>query len=307
MNAAPVLPSWRLWTPRYWPTALLLALLWSLTALPFSTQLALGKLLGHAAYYVLPARRRIAAANLALCFPDLSPAERHALLKRNFVSLGQGVLETAMSWWAPADKLMPLAHIQGLEHLHRAQARGKGVLLLSAHFTTFEIAGRMLAEYIPFHVLYRLHKNALFEHVTRKNRERRFESAIPRHDMRALLRSLKANYPVWYAPDQNYGREHSIFAPFFGIPTSTITATARIAKLSGASVVPFFPRRLEGNTGYLLTLLPALENFPSGDIEQDTARINEIIEAEIRALPEQYLWVHRRFKTRPPGLAAVYR
>jgi KDO2-lipid IV(A) lauroyltransferase len=137
-------------------------------------------------------------------------------------------------------------------------------------------------------------------------RERHYEKAIERSDIRGMLRSLKDNHPVWYAPDQNYGREHSTFVPFFGIAASTITATSRLARMSGAAVVPFFQERLAGGAGYHLRLQPALENFPSDNIEEDTRRVNAVIETEIRRVPEQYLWTHRRFKTRPPGEADVY-
>ena len=140
----------------------------------------------------------------------------------------------------------------------------------------------------------------------RKARELHFEKAIPRDDMRGFLRSLRGNMPVWYAPDQNYGREHSIFATFFGVPAATITATHRLAKISGAAVVPFFPERLPHDAGYRLRLLPALEDFPGPDEAADTQRINDLIEAEVRRIPEQYLWVHRRFKTRPGQEASFY-
>jgi KDO2-lipid IV(A) lauroyltransferase len=140
----------------------------------------------------------------------------------------------------------------------------------------------------------------------RKRRKVHFERAIPRGDIRALLLSLKENMPVWYAPDQNYGREHSLFVPFFGVPAATITATARLARASGAAVVPFFPKRLPDNRGYQLALYPALSDFPSGDDSADAQRINTVIEHAIREMPEQYLWAHRRFKTRPPGQPDVY-
>ena len=181
------------------------------------------------------------------------------------------------------------------------------MILLSAHFTSLEIGGRLLALRAPFHVLYREHKNPVFESVMRRARERHFEKAIPREDMRGLLRSLKENRAVWYAPDQNYGGEHSVYVPFFGVPAATITTTSRIARISGAAVVPFFPRRLGHGRGYRLILHPPLEDFPGEDPAADAARINRLIEAEIRKAPEQYLWVHRRFKTHPDGKNVLYR
>lgn len=281
--------------------------MWCLAQLPYSAQVRLGRVLGLALAPFARERRHVARTNLRLCFPELDTAARRRLLREHFASLGVAVFEIALSWWAPARRLRRLAHIEGLEHLHAALARGHGVILLSAHFTTLEIGGRLLSLHAPFHVLYREHKNPAFESVMRRARERHFEKAIPREDMRALLRSLKANLPVWYAPDQNYGGEHSVYVPFFGVPAATITTTSRIARISGAAVVPFFQHRLPGGRGYRLVLYPALNQFPSGDPQADTLRINRLIEAEIRKSPEQYLWVHRRFKTHPDGKNALYR
>lgn len=302
---APARPS--LWSPRYWPVHAGMALGWLAARLPFPVQMALGRVLGRLAYWLMPGRRRVARTNLGLCFPELDTDARRSLLREHFRSLGIGVIETAMSWWTPTRKLRRLARIEGLEHLHAALDAGRGVILLSAHFTTLEIGGSLLSLHAPFHVLYRRHKNAAFEAVMQRARERHFEKAIPRDDMRGMLRSLKANMPVWYAPDQNYGAEHSVFVSFFGIPAATITATARLARISGARVVPFFQERLPGSKGYRLRLYPALENFPTDDETADTQRVNDLIEAEIRRMPAQYLWAHRRFKTRPPGAAPVYK
>ncbi len=303
MPTTPLLP---LLAPRFWPLWAGLGLGWCLAQAPYRVQLAAGRAIGWLACRLAGSRRRIAATNLRLCFPELDEAARRRLLHAHFLSLGMGVVETAMSWWTPARRLRPLARIEGLDNLERALEGGKGVILLSAHFTTLEIGGRLLSLHAPFHVMYREHKNPLFERIMRRARERHFEKAIPRDDLRGMLRSLKANMPVWYAPDQNYGREHSIFVEFFGVPAATITATARLAKISGAAVVPFFQERLPGAAGYRLRLLPALEDFPSGDERADTQRINDVIEAEVRRIPEQYLWVHRRFKTRPEGAAPLY-
>ena len=302
-----VKPKPSLWSPRYWPVHIGMALGWLVAQLPFGMQMGLGQALGSLAYHLMPDRRRVARTNLGLCFPELDSDARRELLREHFRSLGLGVIETAMSWWTPAAQLHDLAQLEGLEHLRAALATGHGVILLSAHFTTLEIGGRLLSLQTPFHVLYRRHKNAAFEAVMQRARARHFEKAISRDDMRGMLKSLKANMPVWYAPDQNYGAEHSIFVSFFGIPASTITATARLARISGARVVPFFQERLPGAGGYRLRLYPALDNFPTDDEAADTQRINDLIEAEIRKIPAQYLWAHRRFKTRPPGAAPVYK
>ncbi|MGB5443531.1 MAG: LpxL/LpxP family Kdo(2)-lipid IV(A) lauroyl/palmitoleoyl acyltransferase [Gammaproteobacteria bacterium] len=292
---------------RYWPTWIGLGLLWCLSRLPYAWQTAIGRVLGNMFRRLAASRRQIAQVNFSLCFPELTDQQRRKLLADHFASLGIGIMETAMSWWATKKQLQKLVSIDGLQHLHDALQGGKGVILLSAHFTTLEIGGRLLALHAPFHVMYREHKNPVIERVMRNARTRNFDKAIQRKDLRTLLHSLKQNLPVWYAPDQDYGSKHSIFAPFFGVQAASITATSRIARMSGAAIVPFFQTRLPDNKGYRLTLYPALQDFPGENVEQDTRRINELVEAAIREQPEQYLWVHRRFKTRPPGEDKLYK
>lgn len=292
--------------PRFWPTWLMFAVLWLVTRLPFRWQMGIGNLIGLGAWLLARRRRHIARVNLQLCFPELPDQQRERLLKAHFTALGRGVIETALCWWGRSAQLERKVRLIGREHLHGAMANGKGVILLSAHFTTLEIGGRLLALDTPFHVLYRPHKNALFEAMMHRARERRFEKAIPRNNTRALLASLKQGMPVWYAPDQNHGGPQSLFAPFFGVPAATLTTTSRLAALSGAAVVPFFQVYLSGREGYLLILCPPLGDFPGSDAGADAARINGLLEAAIREVPEQYLWVHRRFKTRPKGEAYPY-
>lgn len=288
-------------SPRFWPTWLLFGILWLITRLPFALQMRAGDLIGALARHAATSRRRIAEINIALCFPGLGRTKQSELVKAHFRALGRGIVETALCWWGRDTQLRNKVVLVGREYLHRALQRGKGVILLSAHFTTLELGGRLLAMDTPFHVLYRQHKNPLFETVMQRARTRRFEKAIPRDNTRALLASLKDNMPVWYAPDQNHGGTQSTFVPFFGIQASTLTTTARLAKVSGAAVVPFFQTRLPDAEGYLLILCPALADFPGDDPEKDTAAINQLLETVIREMPEQYLWVHRRFKTRPDG------
>ncbi len=275
--------------------------------LPFSLQLAVGGRIGRWIGKIARRRRRIAAINLALCFPDMTPDQRDSLLEAHFAALGIGLFETAMAWWAHDENLCRLARIEGADHLQQAMDRGKGVILLTGHFTALELGARFITGLQPFHAMYRPHKNPLYETVMRRERERR--SRLPplaREDLRGLLRALKKGRAVWYAPDQNHGLRNSVFVPFFRVPTCTITATSRLAALSGAAVVPYFARRLAGTAGYEVVILPALEHFPSSDLTADARRINELLEQQIRRAPEQYLWVHRRFKTRPSGSPSVY-
>jgi KDO2-lipid IV(A) lauroyltransferase len=292
--------------PRFLPTWLMFFVLWLATRLPYALQMATGRLIGRAALHLARHRRHVAATNIRLCFPELEQRQRRRLLEAHFRSLGQGVIETALCWWGRETQLRQKHLLIGERHLVAARERGRGTILLSAHLTTLELGGRLLAMHQPFHVLYRQHRNPLFETVMQRSRARRFLTAIPRSETRRLLKQLGRNHTIWYAPDQNHGGNNPVFAPFFGIPAATLTATSRLAKMSGAAVVPFFQMRLPGNQGYLLMLCPALDNFPGDDPRADAARINRLIEDVVREMPEQYLWVHRRFKTRPPGQAYPY-
>ena len=292
--------------PRFWLLWLGLGFLRLLAVVPFRLQLICGRGLGWLMYIAIPYRRRIGAINLELCFPELSNQQRSQLLREHFSAAGISMIETAISWWASDNQLKPLHQIEGIEHLEAARENGRGVLLMSAHFTTLEIGGRLLSLHTPFEVMYRKHNNPLFEAVMLRSRQSHYSNVHERRSVRNIAKSLKAGNTVWYAPDQDYGRKQSIFAPFFGVPTATITATARFAKISGAAVVPFFQERLKDGSGYRLRILPEIENYPTGDDVADATTINAIIEAEVRQYPEQYLWVHRRFKTRPEGLARPY-
>ncbi|HEV2212784.1 MAG TPA: LpxL/LpxP family Kdo(2)-lipid IV(A) lauroyl/palmitoleoyl acyltransferase [Gammaproteobacteria bacterium] len=285
--------------PRYWPIWLLLACMRFAILLPYGAQLALGRGLGRLLRRAAKRRWRITLVNLERCFPQLDAGARSGLALRHFESLGITLFETAMCWWAHDARLKKLVTMDGLEHLQAARAKGHGVILLSAHFTSLEIGGRFLTLYTDFHVMYRPHQNALLEDVTRRSRERHWDLAIPRNDVRLMLKSLKSGKPVWYAPDQGYRGKNSEMIPFFGIPAPTNTATSRLARMSEAPVVPFFVERLPGTAGYRLYALPALENFPSEDADADALRINRLLEERIRRVPEQYLWSHDRFKVVP--------
>ena len=291
-------------SPLYWPTWLGLFILWLIAKLPWKLQMLLGRLVGYLLYFVLKRRRDICNTNLRLAFPQLLPEERKALVRQHFISLGKGLLETAMSWWGNEKHLQDLTQFEGVEHLleHLGKnAKGNtGIILLSAHFTSLELGGRILAASNPLHVLYRPHQNALIEWVVARVRRKRYGKAIPRDNIRGMIKSLKEKQLVWYAQDQNFGHKNSVFVPFFGVDAATNISTSRISKISNAVVIPFFTLRSE-KKGYILRFLPALENFPSDDVKQDAIRINRIIEAQIRDFPEQYLWTHRRYKDSPTG------
>lgn len=295
--------------PKHWPLWLGLGVGWLIAQLPYRLLLALGRVVGALMYRVAHDRRHIVETNLALCFPGLSPAEREQLCRANFASTGMALAETAMAWWWPKARLSPLAHVQGLEHLQQAAEAKQGVILMSLHFTTLELGAALLGQQATIDGMYREHDNPVFDYVQRRGRERHNldAQAIERDDVRIMLKSLRQGRAVWYAPDQDYGRDHSIFVPLFGVPAATVTATSKFAKLGKAKVVPFVQHRRADGQGYDLTVFPALDDFPGASDEADCLRINQWIEAQIRQQPEQYLWAHRRFKTRPEGEARPYR
>lgn len=294
--------------PRYWPMWFGLGLLWLTIRLPYRVLLGLGRLVGWGMYHLMGERREIARINLELCFPQWSQAERDRVLRENFASNGIALFEMAMAWWWPPQRLAKLARIEGLEHLQQAAAEGQGVVLMSLHFTTLEIGAALLGQQATIDGMYREHKNAAFDYVQRRGRERHNADAIAveREDVRSMLKSLRKGRGIWYAPDQDYGRKASVFVPLFGVTAATVTATATFARLGKARVVPFTQTRLPDAQGYLLKVHPPLEDFPAGDETADALRINQWIEQQIEQQPEQYMWVHRRFKTRPEGEARPY-
>jgi Kdo2-lipid IVA lauroyltransferase/acyltransferase len=295
--------------PRFWLLWLGLGLLWLVVQLPYRVLLLLGRGLGVLMYRVARSRRHIARRNLQLCFPELSERERERLLRENFASTGIAFFEMAMSWWWPKPRLQRLARIEGLEHLQQAQAEGQGVILMALHFTTLEIGAALLSQRHTIDGMYREHKNPVFDFVQRRGRERhnRDASAIEREDVRAMLKVLRAGRTIWYAPDQDYGRKQSLFVPWFGINAATVTATTKFARLGRALVVPYTQERLADGAGYRLVIHPPLADFPGDSEEADCRRVNEWVEDAVRQHPEQYLWAHRRFKTRPAGEPSLYR
>ena len=284
--------------PRYWLTWLGLGTLWLVVQLPWRIQMWLGKQLGLLMFHTLQRRRFICCVNLELAFPKTTATERATLNRQHFISLGQGLLETALSWWGRDEMLKPLTHIEGMENLESARKAG-GVVLLSAHFTSLELGGRLLSSHLPLHVVYRPHQNPIIETKVAELRAKRYGKAISRDNIRTMLHSLKQKQLVWYAQDQHFDQKNSLFVPFFGVEAATNTATSRISHIGRAKVVPFFTVRQKN--GYLLRFLPALDGFPSDSVANDTLRINQIIEQQVKEFPEQYLWTHRRYKSTPDG------
>jgi Kdo2-lipid IVA lauroyltransferase/acyltransferase len=293
--------------PRFWLLWLGLGVLWLVAQLPYRLLLRLGRGLGGLMYRLASSRRRIAARNLALCFPQMSRAERKALLKENFASTGITFFEMAIAWWWPAARLRRLGTIEGLEHLRKAEADGQGVILMALHFTTLEMGGGLLGMAQNMYGMYRPHKNPLFDYVQRRGREQRLLGVIGRDDVRGMLKLLRAGGVVWYAPDQDYGAQRSVFVPLFGTQAATVTATSKFARMGRAQVIPFTQQRLPDGQGYRLVIHPPLADFPTESEDADCLRVNQWIEQAISVCPEQYLWAHRRFKTRPQGEPKLYK
>jgi KDO2-lipid IV(A) lauroyltransferase len=296
------------WQPRHWPVWLALAGMRLLAFCPYRMQLAAGRLLGRMAGLVLRKRRHIAAVNLALCFPQLDAAERDALLRRHFESLGMTLIEHGLGWWASAKMVERLVEVRGAEHLRTAMAGDRGVVLVAGHFASLEITGRGFSALFPsVAALYRSSRDPFIDEILQRLRHKSVPLLIPKQNMRGMVRALRQGIPVWYAPDQSYRRAMSALLPFCGEPAMTNTALSEIARLGNAAVVPLLPRRLPDGQGYVLEIFPALENFPGESSEADALRVNAIIEAQIREIPEQYYWIHRRFKDRPAPLPDPYR
>lgn len=283
--------------------------LYLIQLLPFKLIHLLADAVGTLAYYAVSPRRKVGKTNLRLCFPEWSEAERTALLKRHFRHMGKLMLEYGLYWYAPAERLRRLVRYQDKHHLDNALAAGEKVILLYPHFTAFEMAVYTLNQDVPLTSMYSHQKNKALDEQILKGRHR-YNNVflLGRTDgLRAIIKQLrKSDAPFLYLPDQDFGRNDSIFVPFFGIATATITGLSRIAAMTGAKVIPAIPTREADNT-VTLRFYPAWENFPSEDAEADTRRMNEFIEARVREQPEQYFWLHKRFKTRPEGEESVYR
>jgi len=297
----------RLLHPKYWALWVFYGIFRLVIALlPYNILIGTGKGLGNLSYLLMRRRRRIAEVNIRLCFPDMSAQQQDQLVRDNFKSAGASVFETLMSWWVSSDKLEHLCQVEGLEHLQKANQAGKGVILLTGHMSCLEMGCRLLLFHYPFAGMYKRHRNEFIEYIMQKSRVRYCKLAFRQDDIRGMLKTLKRNQVVWYAPDQDLGINRSVFAPFMGVQTATITAPSRFAKMTGAKVVPYFPSRLPGGKGYKLTILPALQDFPTKDEVENATRINALIAEHVRKVPDQYLWLHRRFKSRPDGEASVY-
>jgi KDO2-lipid IV(A) lauroyltransferase len=269
--------------------------------------LKLGTALGLLLHSIPNRRKTIAHRNIQLCFPKLSDQEQRAMLRANFISTGIAVMEVGIAWWWSKKRFSKLLQFEGLENL--AVEEGRGTMLLGIHFTTLEIGTAAMGTVIERDGMYRAHGNPVYDFIQARGRLHKGTSTdviYERRDVRGTMKALKAGRRLWYGPDQDYGLQQGLYAPFFSIQAATVYATARFAEKTGAAVVPFSHIRLPGSQGYKITVYPALEDFPSGDDLVDATRINKIVEELILLQPDQYLWVHRRFKNRPESEPDLY-
>src|SRR5688572_14024813 len=277
--------------PRTWLQWLGIGCAWLLARLPWPLQRGLGRAVGAVLRVALPARRKVAVRNLELCFPELTASARDDLLRESFAQLGIGLFEFARAWWGEVGPLRPGLRVEGLEHLEAARAGGRGVIVVSGHFTTLEIAARLMCDHAPLAGMYRPHDQGAMEWAVKRGRLRYATAMFGREELRPALRHLKQGGLLWFAPDQDTRRGDSVFVPFFGRPAYSLTSTHQLARLSGAAVLAFaHERRADG--GYTLRLAPAFADFPSKDATLDTARVMAAIETMVRQVPSQYLQIH---------------
>lgn len=290
---------------RVWPSWLLVALAWLIARLPMALIARLAKVLAAITFRLAGARREITRTNLALCFPDMEEDERERLARDVFTHTAMGLLESTTVWLNPDKDLALRTRVHDQARLEACRLEGRGVILLGGHFSALDVMGPGLRA-LDLDVIYRENKNPVWEWLQVRGRSRYFGAVIERSDARTILRRLKQGRVIWYAADQDYGRRHSVFAPFFGIPAASITATAKLAAITGAPVLfgSNF-RNLEELTWEAWVEKP-LTDFPTADDVADATTINQAIEASILRHPEQYLWMHRRFKTRPEGEPSFY-
>jgi KDO2-lipid IV(A) lauroyltransferase len=293
--------------PRYWPTWALLGLMRLSARLPVGGQLGLGSAIGWILRMFKQREVGIARRNLEICFPELGPTERERLLSRHLRSVGLSIVEMGIGWFTPIETLRRRVEIRGLEHLEAALEGGKGALLLTAHFTPIEIGVGVLEDFPgTVNSLYRPQRNALMDYLILRGRRRFASAQVPRDNVRALIRLLKRNEAVLYMPDQTYLGNQSALIPFFGEPAMTNIATSKIAKISGAPVLPYWFRRKPDERSYEVEICAPLEDFPTEDAIADTRRLVGLLEERIRKTPEQYLWIYKKFKRRPASFGDVY-
>ena len=280
--------------------------LWLVHFLPLKWIGAIGAALGSILYRF--GRGRVTRVNLALCFPEMSERERHELGLKHFRMLGRNAVELAVMVWGSEEQLVELIKVEGLEQLKAAAAGGKPVIVLAPHFIGLNMGGiRVAHEYPGTSSIYSRQKNPVLDRIFLKARTRFGNPHLVsrQEGLRSVIRVIRSGKPFYFLPDMDFGIRDAMFSPFFGVPTATITALPRLAKITGAKVVPVITRQV--GAGYVARFYPAWEDYPTGDIEADVRRMNAFIEERVKEMPEQYFWAHKRFKTRPPGEPSPYK
>ncbi|WP_312559900.1 Kdo(2)-lipid IV(A) acyltransferase [Atlantibacter hermannii] len=297
----------RLLHPRYWLTWLGIGILWLVVLLPYPVIYRLGCGMGRLALRFMKRRARIAYRNLELCFPTMSDAERHEMVVKNFESVGMGLMETGMAWFWPTWRVNHWFDVSGTGHIRAVQEQNRGVLLIGVHFLTLELGARIFGIHNPGIGVYRPNDNPVLDWLQTWGRMRSNKSMIDRKDLKGMVRALKNAEIIWYAPDHDYGPRSSVFVPFFAVEqAATTTGTWMLAKMSQACVVPFVPRRKPDGKGYEMVILDPECNPPLENAEETARWMNGVVERCIMMAPEQYMWLHRRFKTRPEGVPSRY-
>lgn len=298
---------WSFLLPQYWGIWIGIVFLMILAILPWAIQYRLGQFLGSVAFNNLKSRRKTTIRNLEVCFPEWTPEEVEANARQIFIDQMIGIFETLNAWYSP-QWFKGRVKIEGLEHIQNAQANGQGVLLLGTHSTLLDAGGYLCAQFFEPDVVYRPQNNPLLDMLIVRCRATIYANQIDHDDMRGLIRNLKNGHAIWYSPDQDFGLKQGVMAPFFGTPAATVTAHRRLLKISKAVAIPLYFYR-DGdiaNPSYHVLIEPALDQFPSADEVEDAIRVNQIIENQLRIAPTQYMWFHRRFKTRPQGYDKIY-
>ncbi len=285
-------------------TRLALGVMWLIHFLPLAVVAAIGNALGALLYWLIPERRRVTRINLAKCFPQMPEAERERLARASFRAFARSFIERGILWWAPTARVARLVRIEGIEHL---QALGHNrVVLFGPHFVGLDAVVRLNID-LPMVSTYSRQKDAFLDAVIYRGRTRFGGNVFPRQaGLRPALRAIKSGAIYYYLPDMDLRPKRQLFVPFFGVPAATVTGLSYIARLTGAAIVPCVTRMLPGGRGYVVRLYPAWNDFPSGDDAADARRMVAFIEERVREMPEQYLWMHKRFKSRPQGEAEFY-
>lgn len=289
-------------------TRLFVGALWLLHWLPLHLLVPVGRGFGSLLYLLAKRRRHIASVNIGLCFPELSEGDRRALCREHFRLLGRSLLERGIQWWGVPERVARIAQVEGIERVKALLDNQENVILLVPHFLGMDLAGAGVGLHLDTVIMYATQKNALIDRYLRHGRSRFGNQVLlSRHDsLRRVIKEMRGGRPFYYLPDMDFGPKESIFVPFFGVQAATIEGLPRLAKMARARVVPVVMEMLPGGAGYVARFGEPWGDYPGEDARADVLRMNEWIEAEVRKRPAQYYWVHRRFKTRPPGEPGVY-